>query len=222
MKKKEWIGLVAGFLGMMLACLLLRLFNRYVLMGLPLLLRMPVMILSYWIIAVPPLLLMRWHGDGLPDYGFRGEKPGAQILTGIALGVGTSLVLTLIPHLLGFGEFVDNGVRHKYLWQFFFEFVYFIVSVGAVEAFGFRGFIYERCMRLSGGRDSVAVAVSSVLFGLLHVFGGNPAQVILTACLGALYCFFRLRIRNCTTLSLIICHGVYDALITVWSSTLAA
>ena len=53
-----------------------------------------------------------------------------------------------------------------------------------------------------------------------HIFSGNIMQLALTTVIGALFCFFRLKIKNCTTLSLIICHGVYDAMISVWASTL--
>ena len=41
-------------------------------------------------------------------------------------------------------------------------------------------------------------------------------QAAFTGLIGALLCFFRMKIRNCTTLSLIIGHGIYDAMITVW------
>jgi hypothetical protein len=52
------------------------------------------------------------------------------------------------------------------------------------------------------------------------VFNGNLFQVFMTAGIGALFCFCRLKIKNCSTLSLVIAHGVYDAMITVWANAL--
>jgi hypothetical protein len=51
-------------------------------------------------------------------------------------------------------------------------------------------------------------------------FSGNIVQMIVTACIGAIFCFCRLKVKNCSTLSLAIGHGIYDALITVWACTL--
>ncbi len=38
--------------------------------------------------------------------------------------------------------------------------------------------------------------------------------------IGVFFCVCRLKIKNCSTLVLIIGHGVYDALITVFASVL--
>ena len=66
----------------------------------------------------------------------------------------------------------------------------------------------------------IAIIGSSVLFGAFHLFIGNIIQMLITTGIGVLFCFCRLKIKNFSTLSLIIGHGVYDALITVWVSTL--
>ena len=69
-------------------------------------------------------------------------------------------------------------------------------------------------------KEFLAVILSSVLFGLFHISGGSIIQILITGLLGALWCIFRLKIKNCSTLSLIIMHGVYDGLITVMASLL--
>ena len=88
-----------------------------------------------------------------------------------------------------------------------------------VEEFVFRGFIFEK-IKCVAGKDIIAVIISSVFFGVFHFFGGNLVQMVMTACIGAFFCFCRVKIKNCSTLSLIIGHGVYDALITVFASAL--
>lgn len=133
------------------------------------------------------------------------------------------MILTLLPHLFGFGEYVDSGKRYKYLWQFLYEFFYCIFAIGLVEEFVFRGFVYKKVKSISQ-KDMIAILGSSVLFDIFHLFSGNMIQMLMTVCIGAFFffffCFCRLQIKNCSTLSLIIGHGVYDALITVWASTL--
>ncbi len=216
-KKKEIISLIIGFSGAMLGLFGVVSFNRFVLMSLPLGARMISMIVVYWLIALIPLCVMLANKNKLTDYGFTKSKPVKQVLVGIAIGLSMSLILTVIPHLMGFGEYFTGGKEYRYLWQFVYEFCYCILAVGFAEEFVFRGFIYYKIKNISQN-DMIAVVVSSVLFGIFHIFGGSIAQIAGTAMIGAVFCFCRLKIKNCSALSLIIAHGIYDALITVWSA----
>ena len=218
-KKKEIISLIIGFVGVVAGLYGVVSFNRFVLMSLPIVIRMVCMILTYWLIALIPAIVMIVNKDKLTDYGFSKEKIGMQIIVGILIGTVMSVLLTLIPHLIGFGEFVDSGKRYKYLWQFIYEFFYCIFAIGLGEEFVFRGFIFEKIKRVAG-KDIIAVIISSVFFGVFHFFSGNLVQIVMTACIGAFFCFCRLKIKNCSTLSLLIGHGVYDALIAVFASAL--
>lgn len=217
MDKKKIAGLVIGYLGSMLALFGLVMFNSYLLMSIPLVVRMVAMIVLYWLVALVPAVIMLVDKEKLSDYGFSAEKIPLQIVVGVIIGVLMSVVLTLIPHLAGYGEYFNSGNDYSQPWQFAYEFIYCIIAVGFVEEFIFRGFIFSRVKSL-GGNNIVAVIVSSVLFGFFHIFGGNPLQIFTTALIGAFFCLCRLKIKNCTLLSLIIAHGVYDALITVWSN----
>lgn len=218
-KKKEIISLIIGFMGTMAGLYGVVAFNQFVMMSLSLGMRMVSMILTYWLIALIPIVVMLANKDRLTDYGFSKNKIWAQIVVGILIGLVMSVVLTLIPHLIGFGEFVDSGKRYKYLWQFVYEFLYCILAIGLVEEFVFRGFIFEKIKRIVG-KEVIAVIVSSVFFGVFHLFSGNLVQMLMTAFIGAFFCVCRLKIKNCSTLALIIGHGVYDALITVFASVL--
>lgn len=216
-KRREWISLIVGSLGAMLGLYGIVSFNHFVLMSLPLGVRMVSMIFVYWLMALIPLVLMLVDKDDPAEYGFCTDKWGSQIVVGVLIGIAMSLVLTLIPHLLGFGAYVDSGKRYQYLWQFVYEFFYCILAVGLAEEFVFRGFIYKKIKSIAQ-KDMAAMIGSSILFGVFHVFSGNMIQVLMTACIGAFFCFCRSKIKNCSTLSLIIGHGVYDAFITVWAS----
>ena len=217
MDKKKIAGLVIGYLGSMLALFSMVMFNSYLLMSIPLVARMVAMIVLYWLVALVPAVIVLVDKEKLSDYGFSAEKIPLQIVVGVIIGVLMSVVLTLIPHLAGYGEYFNSGNDYSQLWQFVYEFIYCIIAVGFVEEFIFRGFIFSRVKSL-GGNNIVAVIVSSVLFGFFHIFGGNPLQIFTTALIGTFFCLCRLKIKNCTLLSLIIAHGVYDALITVWSN----
>lgn len=162
-KKKEIISLIIGLVGAMVGLYGVVAFNQFVMMSLSLGMRMVSMILTYWLIALIPIVVMLVNKDRLTDYGFSKNKIWMQIVVGILIGVVMSVVLTLIPHLIGFGEFVDSGNRYKYLWQFAYEFLYCILAIGLVEEFVFRGFIFEKIKRIVG-KDVIAVIVSSVFF----------------------------------------------------------
>lgn len=218
-KKKEWICLIVGFFGAILGLYGVVSFNQFVLMSLPLGLRMISMIFVYWLIALIPIIVMFVNKDKLVDYGFSKDKLKFQIIVGVFIGIAMSVILTLIPHLFGFGEYVDSGKRYQFLWQFIYEFFYCIFAVGFVEEFVFRGFVYKKIKNISQ-KDMIAIIASSMLFGLFHLFSGNIIQMLMIACIGVFFCFCRLKVKNCSTLSLIIAHGVYDALIIVLASVL--
>ena len=216
-KKKELTGLIIGFIGSVAGLFGILWINMNILAKLSVGGYMAVTITSRILMMIVPIAVMIISKDKLSDYGFTKEKIWLQILVGILLGIASSLIFTLIPHLAGFGQYVDNGHRYTVLWAYIYEFTYFIIGVGLSEEFVFRGFVYEKLRRISN-KDSIAVIVSSIMFGTIHLFGGNLIQVGITSLIGIMYCFLRLKIRNCTTLSLIILHGIYDAMITMWAS----
>lgn len=216
MKKKNLVlECVLGMGWSMLSLWSIVCFNRYVLMSLPLLTRMVLSIVLYLCMAAGPLLVMVRVRDTWTDYLFSREKLGAQIGIGICIGIVMSLVLTLPLFLTGHGEWSDNGKHYEFLWQFLYEIVYCVGAVALAEEFIFRGFLYQKLHALSGSHTA-AILASSLAFGLFHIFGGSLVQVIMTGLIGVILCLARHRIRHCTTLSLIIGHGLYDFLITVW------
>ncbi len=217
-KKRELAGMAVGFAGALFALWLLVLFNQNILPALPLAARMVAMIVTYWGIAAAPIIIMLARKDKLSDYGFSKENLILQCAVGVLVGLAFSLVFTLVPHLLGFGGWVDNGKRYVHVWQFAYEFVYCIGAVGLTEEFIFRGFFYAKIKKISN--TAVAVVASSVLFGIFHLFSGNVVQMAATAVLGLIFCLCREKTKHCTALSLIIAHGVYDAMITVFASLL--
>lgn len=216
-QKKNIILLTAGFAGSIAGTACVATFNREVLMTLPTAARVICMIVTYWFIGLVPLVLTIANKDTLQSFGFSKQNIGRQIITGIIIGIVMSMLFTFLPHIAGFGAYVDNGNRYTRAWQFLFEFIYCISAVSLTEEFVYRGFIYQKFKAISGN-ETFAMIGSSALFGLFHIFSGNVIQVVITAFIGALLCILRLKIKNCTTLSLIMVHGIYDFMITVWAA----
>lgn len=216
MKKRSLFHLFLGMSGYFVGIFLLVLFNSNVLRLIPLIPRMAAMIITYWLLAVIPVIIAIVTKEKPSDYGFTKDKMFGQVLIGVGLGLGMSLVLTLLPHLLGYGDWVDNGTRYTQLWQFIFEITYCVLAIAAVEELVFRGFAYKKIMDFCG-KEYLAIVGSSILFGLSHIFNGNLIQVVLTSLIGMFWCICRQKIKNCTLISLIIAHGLYDFMITFWN-----
>lgn len=216
MKKKNlWLEMVIGISWSIIALWGVICFNSFILMNLPIFSRMVLSIVLYLCMSIGPLLVMIYVGDTLADYLFSREKIGTQIFIGICIGIVMSLILTLPLFLTGHGESSDNGHHYQFLWQFMYEIVYCVVAVSFTEEFIFRGFLYKKLYAIFDSQ-LVAILISSVAFGLFHIFGGSLVQVFMTGLIGLALCLVRSKVKNCTTLSLIIGHGLYDFLITVW------
>jgi hypothetical protein len=217
-KKREddLISLTMGFMGSMVAVFMLRMFSDKITMYMPVSLRAPLLFVLYWVVAVIPIILIRQDKMHAPELGFEKRSIPGQILIGIGLGLGTSLVLTGIPTLAGLGRFISNGKGYTEPWQLIYEFAYCILAVSAAEELVFRGFIFCKLKDLFG-KEIYAAVGSSLLFGLFHIFTGSILQVFMTAVLGFIFCMYRSKLKNCTLLSLILCHGIYDAMISIWA-----
>lgn len=220
-RKSSGFLMILGYVGALAGCFGVIMFNRYVMTSLPLAGRMICMPLVYWLIALVPIILICISKDENEILIFPKEKIGIQILIGAISGLVIASAYFLVPYLLGFGSYVDNGSRFTKLWQFVFEFVYFIVAVGAVEEIVFRGFIYSKLKSICGN-EIITILVSSILFGLFHLLNGNIVQVCITTIIGIIFCLVRYKVKSCSMLSLIILHGVYDFMIVLYSSVLFA
>jgi membrane protease YdiL (CAAX protease family) len=218
-KKREIILAVIGYAGALAGCFGVIMLNRYVMMSLPLIGRMILMLVSYWLIALVPVVIMLLTKEKDPVLRFSVEKIGMQIASGVIAGLILASAYFWVPYLLGFGSLVDNGDRFTKAWQFAYELFYFIIAVGAVEEIVFRGFLYSKLKNIFQN-EWAAIILSSVLFGLFHILIGNIVQVCITAIIGFIFCLVRYKIKNFSMLSLILMHGVYDFLLALYSSLL--
>lgn len=211
--KNYRLQLVISLIGIAILMFGVILFNHNVLMSFPLGIRAVLGILLHWIPAIVPIIIMILNKEGLRELGFSKEKLGLQILIGIIIALAMSFAFTLIPILFGFKDMVGSTTYTK-LWQFIYEFAYRILGVAFAEEFIFRGFIFYKLLQIKRSRKH-AIIISSLLFGIYHIFSGNIIQVFMTFLIGLFLSMCREKIKNCTITSLIVAHGVYDALIVV-------
>jgi len=216
--KTSLIQLLICVLGTFLIDFGIALFNQYILKSISIPLRIVAMFVNQWLLIVPSAILMIVNKEKLSDLGFTKEKIPRQIGIGILLAIAMSLVFTVLPILLGFKNYISN-VRYTEVWKFIFEFFNTIFAVALAEELIFRGYIFNKLLEIKNNKW-FAIIISSLLFGLFHMFQGNLLQILLTALLGIIFCIFREKIKGCTILSLIFTHGIYDFLIALWVSIL--
>ncbi len=210
-RKKHLIEFTVAAIGIFISLFIVVLFNQNLLMKFSLPVRALLMIISQWFLLVVPLALMIYNKERLKSLGFKKDRIFMQVLIGLAVAASMSVVLTVVPILIGLKDMVGSTSYTK-PWQFAYQFVYSIIGVALAEEIIFRGYLFNKLLKIKDSR-LFAIIISSILFGLFHVFNGNIIQIILTACIGLLFCFVREKIKDCTLLSLIIAHGVYDAMI---------
>ncbi|WP_319755786.1 type II CAAX endopeptidase family protein [uncultured Sphaerochaeta sp.] len=216
--KKALIDLGIGVFGIFCTLLLVVWLNQQILMQLTLGWRMVLLITSQWLFMIVPLLLMSINHERI-RFLMRSEvRLPKQIFTGIALAFLMSFLFTVVPISLGFKEMVGSTSYTK-VWQFAFDLLYSLFAVALAEEFVFRGYLFHKLLEVKQSKW-FAILISSLLFGLFHSFQGDVLQVIVTTFLGILFCLLREKITSCSLLSLVIIHGLYDALITLWVAIL--
>ncbi|MDY0244927.1 MAG: type II CAAX endopeptidase family protein [Sphaerochaeta sp.] len=216
--KKALIDLGIGVFGIFCTLLVVVWLNQQILMQLTLGWRMVLLITSQWLFMIVPLLLMRINHERIRFLMKSEVRLSNQILTGIILAFLMSFLFTVVPILLGFKEMVGSTSYTK-VWQFTFDLLYSLFAVALAEEFVFRGYLFHKLLEVNQSKW-FAILISSLLFGLFHSFQGDVLQVIVTTFLGILFCLLREKIKSVSLLSLVIIHGLYDALITLWVAIL--
>ena len=164
-----------------------------------------------------PLLIMLLGKDDLVDYGITRQHLGKQFKVGVSIALCMTCVLVLFPMIIGLKSLVYGGESYHSVGNAIGGFIRFLLVVGLVEEFVFRGFLYGKLKEICQS-ETAPIVISSLVFGLFHFSGGNFIQVIMASAIGAVYCWCMENIPNCSLLSLIIAHGMHDWLIRVLAS----
>lgn len=122
---------------------------------------------------------------------------------GVVLFAGMLLVFKLFGNSCAGQPIRFDIVLAFALWDAF--------SAAVTEELGFRGLVFTR-FRTSTGNTIVAIVASSVLFGAAHFMVGDMAHIIMSAVIGVLLCTARAYLKNCTLVSTMTAHFLYDFL----------
>jgi len=210
-KKRSIITIVITVVYVLVALLGVGLVNRNVLPHFSGVVRIIIATVAWWPLLLATVIFMRRDKDSLKEIGFIKNNIPMQILTGIFVAVGSLFIFIVLPAFFNFqmGYVSDSGIL-DYILQFF----YLIFAVAFVEEVIFRGHLFKKLLDINSSKW-FAIIVSSVLFGLFHIFNFNPLQIVVTTIMGIYWCVFREKVKHCTLLSLIIGHALHNLFIPV-------
>ncbi|NSW51127.1 MAG: CPBP family intramembrane metalloprotease [Anaerolineae bacterium] len=154
---------------------------------------------------------MKVFKDPVPVLGYKKDSPGTQILLALPIFAGVLLLFVGIPLALGMnpdwllpGKFDQAG-------RMALAIVHQVLFVGLVEELVFRGYILGKLVHAGFSRP-VSVLVSAFLFGWMHFpVGQDFLQVILTFLLGCAWGSLRLILKNGSTLTTGVAHGLHNS-----------
>ena len=133
-------------------------------------------------------------------------KNWKQYVIGIILAVPIWL-LSLISYTDIFADFSDYArYDGDILWYFFYYFIF----VALVEEFIYRVYMQGELTVLLGKAKWLAPLLASIVFGFAHIVQGSMEQVIFTFFMGLVLGYAKYFIKDCTFISVIIAHGLYD------------
>jgi membrane protease YdiL (CAAX protease family) len=148
------------------------------------------------------------------DLGFRKEKLFIQILIGVSIAAVLSFLIGALPILIGGSGASLIGEKQTNTANIIYSIVTYLVFIGLSEELIFRGYIQTQINELTK-RKFVGVLIAAALFGLWHIINGSWAQVASAFLIGCVFGFCKEYMKNCSLLSLIIAHGLFDALLVV-------
>ncbi len=162
-------------------------------------------------VLVLPWVYMRQNQESFLDYFKLKGNQKKEIIIGLLCGLSTYIIFGGLFTFIGQNKFPNVSPDINWL-KMIYGLFYYIFSIALTEEILFRGFIFNTFLKIRHSRG-LAIAGSSILFGLYHISHGSLIQVIVTGLMGFIYCMFREKIKGCTLLSLIIAHGFHNWLI---------
>jgi len=142
---------------------------------------------------------------------FDKNRLGGQLLRGVCLAAGCAAAAGIAVYIAG-GDLNLLGFIAYPLPQAV-SFVLFQAVVAVQEELVFRG---ELDFLLASFKlpPLLTAALSGAAFGGVHyLFGGSIFQLCVTAAVGGVFSWCRLKNRSCTFLSLMTAHFIYDLLL---------
>lgn len=166
-----------------------------------------------WFYLLVPIGFMLAEHMSLKDIGITKNKIIVQVGLGVVMGGVQAALIVGVTVLLGFQEQLGKAPCEEG-WQYIIDFFYKVFGVALWEEVFYRGYIFKKLQDIKESKW-FAILISSLIFGMCHIIGyENPLQgipqVLIAMVVGIFYCLLREKIRNCSLVTLIFMHGVYD------------
>lgn len=155
-----------------------------------------------------------------PVLGFNKAHIAKQFYIALPIFATTVFIFVVTPLFLGMSksDVLRSKITNPSIIAFYI--IYYMIFVSMSEEIVFRGYLYEK-LKETMNSGIWAVVISSVMFGLFHYpVGRNILQVLVTTVIGLIFGLSRLKIKDCSTLSVGIAHGLHDTFILILSCIL--
>lgn len=173
--------------------------------------------LIYILLVAMPFMVCKIMKSSIGTLGFKKDELLKQVWIGVVIFLGLSFILTIAVFILGENKGMLLSTKVNGIGLIIYYIFFDMLFVGMGEEIVFRGYLMERFRTLTNS-GVWAVVISSLMFGIWHFPNGQDfLQVIVTALIGAIYGISMFKIKNCSTLSLGIAHGLHDVYILILS-----
>lgn len=164
-------------------------------------------VVIHHVIILPPFIVYKKTGLHKEVINFKNKS---QYIYGI---LATLIFFGACQIVFGL-EFEKDGyvmTPDGTLWLF----IYFLFVVAISEEFFFRVYLLEELAVIFGRFKWLAPIVSGVFFGMIHWINMGLDSVYMNIIIGIALGYAKLYIKNCTFISCVMAHGLYDFIITV-------
>lgn len=136
-----------------------------------------------------------------------------QYLFGILLLIPYFAVYFLVYKTSNF-DYIVFGLN---VWNVLWAFFYYVVIVAITEEYVFRIFFQGELSVLLGRLRMLAPLISAILFAVIHIPQGNDDIVWMAFGCGLVLGYAKQYIKQCTFVSLVVAHGLYDFLVMIFA-----
>lgn len=94
-------------------------------------------------------------------------------------------------------------------------FIYYFFVVAICEEFFYRVYVQGELEVILGRFRWLAPIISGTLFGMMHIVNMGPDSALMNTIIGIVIGYMKMYLKNCTFISCVMAHGLYDFIITL-------
>ncbi len=163
----------------------------------------------YILITLPCFIAYKKVGMYKEQIDFKNKKQyvyGVLLVLPLILCASISSGKSLYEMFTSSDEIYVIRGSSNFLWLF----IFYMFVVGLTEEFCYRVYIQGELKTLLNKFTFLAPAIAALCFGYMHIVQGSMEQVKFTIMFGFVLGYARYFIKDCTFISLVIAHGLYD------------